>query len=548
MSVGAAAWQFSQPASSTSARVQLASGPGGVSGPTVPSLLAVDHVRLALGRYPPNPPPQQQLEGSTLLHMRRCPAFGRLPTLPACLPTGRAPQPRFTPSSLAVHATPHAAFTPQRAGGVLGATQAHGSGMAQLQAALDGERRGQPKQRSGSLHGAPQRGNRLPLSQPLRVGWGICPGSGWQPCSMPAAVPEQMCFVGLQHRMPRTQPAHLPLPPTAELEAAARDSMLAQCHALLSLEDTGVRRCCACATCGVHTVCLLGGELGCCACMCAVGHCVPRCACPPACPPDPALCCPLPCADCLPHDPLFDMLPASNTSQRCPPKREQVVAALQAAAAEAAALVNASGAGLGADSSLLAATVLPSLAPATCGRNKRSADVPAPATQLAAHAVRQPLKQQQAKQPPPVWGCAVPHLTPPAPAVAAGPAPPPLALAPAATPAAATPAPVTALAAGKRQRMLLLTAARGAAGTPGGSGATPGSGVGSNSRVQPKAQRRVARDLSFTPAPPLRQFSATGEAAGCVSVDSTCFCPRLHGRLGACLVQTGHVSCRDGRA
>ncbi|PRW20402.1 hypothetical protein C2E21_9108 [Chlorella sorokiniana] len=232
----------------------------------------------------------------------------------------------------------------------------------------------------------------------------------------------------------------------AELEAAARDTMLAQCHALLSLEDT----------------------------------------------------------ECLPHDPLFDMLPAAGASRRSPPKREQVVAALQAAAMEAAALVNASGAGLGADSSLLAATVLPSMAPPTCGRNKRAADAPAPATQLPARAPQQPQKQL-----PQGWGCTVPHLTPSAPVVAAEPARPPLVLLPGGTPAAATPAPITALAAGKRQRMLLLTAARGAAGTP-GSGATPGSGVGSNSRVQPKAQRRVARDLSFTPAPPLRQLSAAG--------------------------------------
>lgn len=202
------------------------------------------------------------------------------------------------------------------------------------------------------------------------------------------------------------------------------------------------------------------------------------------------------------------MLPAAGASRRSPPKREQVVAALQSAAMEAAALVNASGDGLGADSSLLAATLLPGMAPPTCGRNKRAADAPAPATQPPAYAAPLPqLKQQQQG-----WGCAVPHLTPPAPVVASEPAWPPLMLLPNGTPAAATPAPITALAAGKRQRMLLLTAARGAPGTPGsGSGATPASGVGSNSRVQPKAQRRVARDLSFTPAPPLRRLSSTGE-------------------------------------
>lgn len=216
------------------------------------------------------------------------------------------------------------------------------------------------------------------------------------------------------------------------------------------------------------------------------------------------------CAECLPQDPLFDMLPTAGASRRSPPKREQVVAALQAAAVEAAALVNASGAGLGADSSLLAATVLPGMAPPTCGRNKRAADAPAAATQLP----QQQPKQQPLTQLPQGWGCAVPHLTPPAPLVAAVPAPPPAVLALGATPAAATPAPITALAAGKRQRMLLLTAARGAAGTPGSSGATPGSGVGSNSRVQPAAPRRVARDLSFTPAPPLRRLSASGEGMG----------------------------------
>lgn len=216
------------------------------------------------------------------------------------------------------------------------------------------------------------------------------------------------------------------------------------------------------------------------------------------------------CAECLPQDPLFDMLPTAGASRRSPPKREQVVAALQAAAVEAAALVNASGAGLGADSSLLAATVLPGMAPPTCGRNKRAADAPAAATQLP----QQQPKQQPLTQLPQGWGCAVPHLTPPAPLVAAVPAPPPAVLALGATPAAATPAPITALAAGKRQRMLLLTAARCAAGTPDSSGATPGSGVGSNSRVQPAAPRRVARDLSFTPAPPLRRLSASGEGMG----------------------------------
>ncbi len=205
------------------------------------------------------------------------------------------------------------------------------------------------------------------------------------------------------------------------------------------------------------------------------------------------------------------------------------MAALQAAAVEAAALVNASGAGLGADSSLLAATVLPGMAPPTCGRNKRAADAPAAATQLP----QQQPKQQPLKQLPQGWGCAVQHLTPPAPLVAAVPAPPPAVLALGGTPAAATPAPITALAAGKRQRMLLLTAARGAAGTPGSSGATPGSGVGSNSRVQPAAPRRVARDLSFTPAPPLRRLSATGEGLLSWAGVGGLSCYMLRGPLGS---------------
>lgn len=196
-------------------------------------------------------------------------------------------------------------------------------------------------------------------------------------------------------------------------------------------------------------------------------------------------------AECLPHDPLFDVLPAPGASRRSPPKREQVVAALQAAAQDAAALVNASGAGLVADSSLLASTLLPGMAPPTCGRNKRSADVPAPATQLQLERGRAP-------------GCA------PAATAAVKPAWPALPTAAAATPGAATPAPATAQAAGKRQRMLLLTAARGTVATP-GCGATPGSGVGSNSRVPAKAVRRVARDLSFTPAPAPQQLGSTGE-------------------------------------
>lgn len=199
-------------------------------------------------------------------------------------------------------------------------------------------------------------------------------------------------------------------------------------------------------------------------------------------------------AECLPHDPLFDLLPALGCTQRGPPKKpHEVSAALAAAAQEAAALgrPGCAGAGLSAES-MLVATLLPALgvAPATCCRNKRSADRPAPAT-------------------------------------AAQPRRPPAAVALQDTPlighgatAEATPLQATrvclagtgdATADGKRARTLAvpppplacLAGVGGAAATPCGV-ATPGSGVGSNSKVQPKAVRRVARDLSFTPAPVVR--------------------------------------------
>ncbi|KAL4431350.1 hypothetical protein ABPG75_006606 [Micractinium tetrahymenae] len=123
----------------------------------------------------------------------------------------------------------------------------------------------------------------------------------------------------------------------AALEAEARDTMLAQCQAMLSLADP----------------------------------------------------------DDLPPDPLFDMLPppgqaAARRRQVCEPWA--LSAALAAAAAETAALAYAPrGAGVVADSSL-AATFL-ALAPGTCCR-KRSADATAPATQLCAPRQRR-LQQQQ---------------------------------------------------------------------------------------------------------------------------------------------------------
>ena len=174
----------------------------------------------------------------------------------------------------------------------------------------------------------------------------------------------------------------------------------------------------------------------------------------------------------MPYDALFDMLPCTAAKQRSSPKPGQVAAALAAAAQEAEALASACGAGVVAESTL-AATLLPSLAPGTCCRNKRSADVPAPATGLAGRDQRQHLQL--------LLGDCMAEAQ--------------------ATPGAATPATCTADV--KRQRTAVLTEGHGAA-----AAATPamgGSDVGSNSKVQPKAVRRVARDLAFTPAPPPRQ-------------------------------------------
>lgn len=92
-------------------------------------------------------------------------------------------------------------------GVMLGAEQQHRSGMAQLQAALDGERR--------------------PLRQQQLASWLARVGGPAQ-----------------QHLQLKTAGTSLPTQPppshaAAELEVAARDIMLAQCHALLSLEDPG---------------------------------------------------------------------------------------------------------------------------------------------------------------------------------------------------------------------------------------------------------------------------------------------------------------------
>ncbi|KAL4418806.1 hypothetical protein ABPG77_006775 [Micractinium sp. CCAP 211/92] len=229
----------------------------------------------------------------------------------------------------------------------------------------------------------------------------------------------------------------------AAVEAAARDTMLAQCQALLSLAD----------------------------------------------------------ADELPHDPLFGMLPAPGQAvawrrQACQPPA--LAAALAAVAPEAAALARAPcGAGVVGDSSL-AATHL-ALAPGTCCR-KRAADAAAPATQPWSAQRR---RQQQLCAASLADACctATPHAL-----LGCG----------------------AGLAAAKRRRLLLLTAGK--------AGATPGSGVGSNSRVAPagrRAARRVARDLSFTPAPAPRSASRTGTPATAASVSQlTASKPLSPGRSG----------------
>lgn len=173
------------------------------------------------------------------------------------------------------------------------------------------------------------------------------------------------------------------------------------------------------------------------------------------------------------------MLPAPGQAvawrrQACQPPA--LAAALAAVAPEAAALARAPcGAGVVGDSSL-AATHL-ALAPGTCCR-KRAADAAAPATQPWSAQRR---RQQQLCAASLADACctATPHAL-----LGCG----------------------AGLAAAKRRRLLLLTAGK--------AGATPGSGVGSNSRVAPagrRAARRVARDLSFTPAPAPRSASRTGE-------------------------------------
>jgi hypothetical protein len=226
----------------------------------------------------------------------------------------------------------------------------------------------------------------------------------------------------------------------AEVAAAARDTLLAQCRALLSCEDPG-------------------GELEAAAAL--------DVALPPACPrpylalPQAAVCstasppaaCPwlstvhaaLPVAGLLPHDPLFALLPPAATACRGDAAGpERAAAALAAAAARAAALTSAAGWGRMAERGL-AASLLPA-ALHTCRRKRGSSGLE---------------------------GAAVPGTATPAQALAAR------------------------MAAGKRQRLLLLTAAT--------AGATPAHGTAGSSRAaralpqRHAGGRRVARDLSFTP-------------------------------------------------
>lgn len=295
------------------------------------------------------------------------------------------------------------------------------------------------------------------------------------------------------------------------VQAEARDTLLAQCHAMLSLEDAGGwlrwlgTGCCPPGR-GQAAPAVSSSR--------GFGAGTPRKplashGLPESAPPPP------PClAGDLPQDPLFDMLPlpvqaAARWRQACEP--QALAAALASAALEAAALAAASrGARIAPDLSLAATSM--GLAPRTCCR-KRLADASAPATQPFRPGQR--LQQQQ-------------QLCAASPAVACR----------AAAGAAATP--VTLMATAKRQRLLR---------TAGRAGATPGSGVGSNARVAPgeRAARQVARDLSFTPAPPPRQASCTGEALPRAQHSSACRQPtpsRLPTRgtpyLGmACVVQRG---------
>ena len=198
-------------------------------------------------------------------------------------------------------------------------------------------------------------------------------------------------------------------------------------------------------------------------------------------------------AGCLPHDPLFDLLPAG-----CPAGRPaqhaaspaQVAAALAAAAAEVAALAGGStGVGVTDESADTLADTWAGPAPQTC-RKRSSADAtPVPAVAQLAGGQRLLARAQ--------LDCE--HLAPP----------------PSTAPAPHTATPRCAAgggAAGKRQRLLLLSAAAGAVE---GEAETPGNGVGSTSRGAPQRHaglRIVARDLSFTPAPAPRQPTQTGKS------------------------------------
>jgi hypothetical protein len=205
-------------------------------------------------------------------------------------------------------------------------------------------------------------------------------------------------------------------------------------------------------------------------------------------------------ADCLPHDPLFHMLPAGlpTSTHACPPN---AAAALAAAAVRAAALTGASGVGVVAESSLAAVALPPGPhGGATC--RKRSAAVATPAAVAAKLAPgerrhgRAALQEEEGAV-----------LAPPA----------------TAAPAPHTATPRQALGGGgggrtcKRQRLLLLSAPTGPtcsrAPAPRGR-ATPHGKAGGDSCGLPQRHaglRVVARDLSFTPAPPTRQPIAAGK-------------------------------------
>ena len=193
---------------------------------------------------------------------------------------------------------------------------------------------------------------------------------------------------------------------------------------------------------------------------------------PAACPWLSTLHAALHAAGLLPHDPLFALLPpAAAASRSSAPGPEHAAAAVAAAAARAAALASAAGWGRVAERGL-AAPLLPA-AVQTCCR-KRGSSGPEGAT--------------------------VPGTATPAQALAAG------------------------MAAGKRQRLLLLTAATAGA----GAAATPAHGApgGGSSTVLElplrHAGRRVARDLSFTPAQQ-QQEQQTG-AHGCSFGIACCCC------------------------